>query len=372
MHGRAPRERTVPLAQQASIGHGPTPTSAARRVHVASARAALPLERESARAVALIFLRTCASKLLVGGRGWHIRTRPCTEEEGRSAGAEGFRRDGPTPTSAARRANAASARAAPPPEGERAVARSRVCTRELRLLVGGRGWHVGTRPCTEGEAVLLAQWASIGHGPTPTSAARRAHVASARAAVPLERESVHAVALFFPLVHAQVSCSLESAAGMSEHGRAPRERAVPLPQWASIGHGPTPTSAARRAHVASARAALPLERESVRAVALIFLRTCASKLLVGDRGWHVGTRPCIGPMGRFAGSVGFRKVWTDSNLRGARTTQARVLRLLLRESVRWRDRMCAHANFVCLLEADARKVKFWRETKNRNFVMSHD
>ena len=87
-------------------------------------------------------------------------------------------------------------------------------------------------------AVSLARWAFIGQGPTPTTR-RGARTQQARVLRPLE------------------SYLLEAAAGTSERGRAPRERAVSLAQWAFIGHGPTPTSATRRAHTASARAAPP-------------------------------------------------------------------------------------------------------------------
>ena len=59
-----------------------------------------------------------------------------------------------TPISAAQRARAVSARATPPPERELVMARSRVRTRERRLHVQVCGWHVGARPCTEGEGRL--------------------------------------------------------------------------------------------------------------------------------------------------------------------------------------------------------------------------
>ena len=134
---------------------------------------------------------------------------------------------------------------------------------EQEAEAGGRGWHVRARPCTEGctreKAVSLAQWASIGQGPTPTSAARRAHAASARAAAPPKRESERGIA--FSCSHAQNSCLLEAAAGTLERGRAPRERDVSLAQWASIGHTPAPTNAARQARTESARTAPPRERE---------------------------------------------------------------------------------------------------------------
>ena len=66
------------------IGHGPTTTSAAQRARAASARAAPPPHRERSR------VRTCASRLLIGGRGWHVGARPCTEGESLLAGAVAF------------------------------------------------------------------------------------------------------------------------------------------------------------------------------------------------------------------------------------------------------------------------------------------
>ena len=147
-------------------------------------------ERERARAVAFFHLLTCASKLLVGGRGWITRARPCTEGEGRLAGAVGFHRAWAEPN-------------------QRGAARTRF---------------------------------------------KHACCASSR-----ERERERAQWRYFPCAHAQVSCSLEAAAGMPEHGCSPRERAVSLAQWALIGHKPTPASAAGRARAASARAALPPE-----------------------------------------------------------------------------------------------------------------
>ena len=149
--GRASRERAVSLAQRASKAHKLTPIYAARRAHAASARAArCASSRERARR-GVFFLRTCARKLLVGGRGWHIGAWPCIEEEAASLAQWASMGHGPTPVSTAQHARAASAHAAPPPERELAVDRSRLRTRERRLLVGGRGLHVKARPCTEGK-----------------------------------------------------------------------------------------------------------------------------------------------------------------------------------------------------------------------------
>ena len=90
--------------------------------------------------------------------------------------------------------------------------------------------------------------------------------------------------------HANSVCSLEAAAGMSEHGRATRKRAVALAHWASIGHGPTPTSATGRARVASARAEPRPTRERAQWRASALHAQAASRS--EGQGWNVGARPC--------------------------------------------------------------------------------
>ena len=156
-HGCAPSERAVSLAQCAFIGYGPTPTSAARRARFTSACAAHPHERE--RAVARTHVCTRKLRLLVGGRGWHVRARPFTEGEGRPAGTMGWHNElscGMDRAQPARRgAHTLQARAALPPERERAraVALLYSCARaQVSCSFGGRGSHVGVRPCTDGES----------------------------------------------------------------------------------------------------------------------------------------------------------------------------------------------------------------------------
>ena len=160
-------------------------------------------------------------------------------------------------------------------------------------------------------AVPLAQCASIGYGPTPTST-EGARTSQARVLRLLLRESVRWRDRV--CAHANSVCSLETAAGMSEHGHAPMERNVKLAQWAFMGYGTTPTTAAGRAHVASACAAPPPEGE--RAVLRSRVRTHELRLLIGGRGWHVGAQPCTDGEGRPAGTVSFHRVQTSSNQRG--------------------------------------------------------
>ena len=141
-HGRAPKERAVSLAQ------GPTPTTrrGARTPHV---RVLRPLPRERSRAMAFF---SCAhaqeSYLLEAVAGTSERGRAPRERPVNLA-HWAFLEHEPTPTSAARRAHATSARATSPSETERARWRYFLRTCARNLLVGSRGWHVGARPCTK-------------------------------------------------------------------------------------------------------------------------------------------------------------------------------------------------------------------------------
>ena len=154
--------------------------------------------------------------------------------------------------------------------------RVRVCARanagcSLQAAAGTLEHGDGPR---EG-GVSLAQWVLKRRGPTSISAAQRARAACARAASPLSRE----LAVARSRVRKRERRLLpEAAAVTSEHGHAPRERAVSLAQWICKRHGPTSTSAAQRTHAACARAASPLEREH--AVAHSHVRTRERRLLV--------------------------------------------------------------------------------------------
>ena len=213
-------------------------------------------------------------------------------------------------------------------------------------------------------AVSLAQWASIEHESIPTSAARRAHAASARFAPPPERESARGGASSH--VHAQESCFLEAAAGTSVHGLAPRERALSLAQWASIEHEPTPTSAARHAHAASARGAPPPERDSVRGGAFFCAHAQESCLLetatdTSERG--------LAPRERAVSLAQWASIEHESTptsaARRARTASARGAPPPERERARWRVCVCAHANTGCWSEAAAGTSQHGRAPRER-------
>ena len=356
--GLAPNERALSLARRPSRAGGPIPTRAAWRARAASARAAPPPHRERAR-----WPLSCAHAQAgrARGQGWRVAPRPCTERERPVAGAAAFiGARGSTSTSAAQRAHAASARAAPPPERESARWRFLLRTCARQLLVGGRGWHVGARPCTEGEGRLAGAVGFIEAWPTPTSAARRAHAASARAAPPPERE--RARWRFF--LRTCASKLLVGGRGWHVGARPCTEGEGRLAgavgfhrAWADSNQRGAARARRKRACCASSR-----ERESARSGAF-FLRTCASKLLVGGRGWHVGARPCTEGEGRLAGAVGFHRAWTDSNQRGA--ARARRKRACCASS---RERERAVALFLAHMRKSAAR---WRPRLARRSTAVH-
>ena len=191
---------------------------ARRGAHTPQARVLRHLPRQSARGGVIFCAHAQESYLLEAAAGTSERGR-APRKRAVSLAQWASTEHGSTPTSAAWRAHGASARATPSPKRERAVALSRVCARECRLLVvGGRGWHVRARPCSEGEGRLTGAVGFHRAGTDSNHAAWRTHAACARATPPPERE---------------------------------------------------------------------IARDGV-----FFLRTCARKLLVGGRGWHVGARPC--------------------------------------------------------------------------------
>ena len=218
---------------------------ARRGAHAASARGAPPPERERARWRVCVCAHANACCWLEAAAGTSQHGRAPRERAVSLAQWDSIGQ-GTTPTSAARRAHAASARGAPPPEREsaRGCAYSCVHAQESLWLKAAASMSERCRAPREG-TVSLAQWTSMGHEPTPTSAAQRVHAASARGARPPERECARWRVCV--CAHANAGCSTEAAAGTSQHGRAPRQRAVSLAQWASIGHEPTPTSAEKRA-----------------------------------------------------------------------------------------------------------------------------
>ena len=95
-----------------------------------------------------------------------------------------------TTASAARRARAASARAAPPPHGQAAQWRTPALHAQAGSRSGRRSWHVGARPCPdEGRSLARAVPFHMLWGDQSRRSSRRAHAASARPAPPPERQA---------------------------------------------------------------------------------------------------------------------------------------------------------------------------------------
>ena len=202
-------------------------------------------------------------------------------------------------------------------ESERGVSLACAHTRRQASRAQGQGRRVEALTCTERERPLLLCGDLLGcEGELePAQRRKRTRQARVRRFIPTESASGGR-----SLAHMRKPAAREAKAGAWHHVLAPNERALPLARRPSRAGEPVSSSAARRAHDASARAARPPERESARGSAF-FLRTCARKLLVGGRGWHVGPRLCTEGEGRLAGVVSFQRARTDSNQRGAARTR---------------------------------------------------
>ena len=287
-HGLAPKKGGFSLVQCSFIVHVAIAASAARRARVASARAAPPPQREPAqwRASALHAQATPRS----AGQSWHVRSRPCTEEGRLLARAVSFhgvwsecRQRG------AARARVGSARAAPPPNRERAQWRASALRTQATSPSKGQGWHGGARPCIEGGRLLAC--AVPFHGAWSGCRQRgtaRARVGSARARTPPNRERAQWRA---SALRTQATSPSEGqgwhmgALPCTEGGRL-LARAVPFHGvWSECRQ-----RGAARARVGSAHAGPPPNRERAqwRASALHAQATTPSE----DKGWHVGALPC--------------------------------------------------------------------------------
>ena len=152
---------------------------------------------------------------------------------------------------AQRGARAASARAAPRPERNRAHWGLRHARRGACLVLEAGASTPSTVVHRKREASRC--YSALCHRAC-TDSSQRACAASARAAPPPKRKRAQ-----WRLRHARrgACLALEAAADTSEHGRAPKERGLSLMQCAAIEHGPNPTSAERRARAARSRAAPP-------------------------------------------------------------------------------------------------------------------
>jgi hypothetical protein len=163
-----------------------------------------------------------------------------------------FMMHGPIMPIAARRARVASERAAPPPKREPAQLHARAfATRKPAVweAVPGTSQH-GLAP--NGRGLPLVQRPFKAHRPTTPIAALHVRVARARAAPPAKRQPAQR-----RLRVCQIKSAVwEASSGTSHHAFEANERGLFLVHWPSMVHELTTTIVARRARVASVRAAL--------------------------------------------------------------------------------------------------------------------
>ena len=198
-------------------------------MHALRAHAAPPPERGSVLAFfSCVYAQACCSLEPAAGkteRGRARRERPVLLAQWPLIGY------GPTQTSVVQRARVVSARAAPTRERARggafACAHTRTSAACWRPQLARRSTavHRGIGP-SRWRGGLLSIMSQL----QPARCSARAP--QARVLCLLPRES--ACWRVRVCAHANAGCSLEAAAGTSEHGRASRERAVLMAQWASI------------------------------------------------------------------------------------------------------------------------------------------
>ena len=324
-----------------------TTTSAARRARAASLSAAPPPKRQRAQRRRSRVTR--GSRLGVGGRSWHVAPRARAEGERPLAGAVPSHWHEPTTTSAARRARAASSSAAPPPKRQRAQARALRVARGagLALEVAAGTSHHGRAPEERGLSPAQCPFEATGR-PQPARHGARAQQARVLRLLPRDSERSARAAR----VTRGAGLALEAAAGTSHHGRAPKREASRRRSVLSYEHEPTTTSAARRARAASSSAAPPPKRQRAPRRLRVRTRQPAWQLEAAAGASHHGAhaegeRPLDR---RSALLTGIGRPQPARH--GARAQQARVLRLLPRDSEQ-RATCCVTRGAVLALEAAA-------------------
>ena len=133
--------------------------------------------------------------------------------------------------------------------------------RESRLCLGGRSWHVTARSWADEER-LLAGAVALRRVHADYYQRSMARARRKRACCASSRETSSAVARSRER-HAKAGCVFQIAAGTSQHGLAPTVSGLSPVQLPFLMHGPTTTSAAWRARVASKRAAPRSEKQRV-------------------------------------------------------------------------------------------------------------
>ena len=177
-----------------------------------------------------------------------------------------------------------------------------------------------------GAVPLCHAWRDYGQRGKARTCRQRPYSASSR-------ETASAVARLRAR-HPKACCVLEAGAGTSQHGLAPMERGLLMVRYRCIVRDPITTSAARRARVASVRAALRLERQ------LAQWRARASATRKPALRWRpqVARRSTVLRQSKEASrrrsALVMRVKRLQPSRHGARVSQACVLRLISRDSER--------------------------------------
>ena len=196
--------RSISPVHRPSIGPTPITASAARRARATSSHGAPSPQRWRAQAP---FLRKCASAQV----GLPLEAAAAMSQHGRAPKERGLSLVQcpslvyePTITRAARRARAASKRAAPPPESWPAQWHSRACHADVgcALEAAPGTSHHGLAPKERG--LPSVQYLVVRHGSIATSAARCARAASACATPPPYRQPAQWRAR---VSHAEAGCA---------------------------------------------------------------------------------------------------------------------------------------------------------------------
>ena len=173
-------------------------------------------------------------------------------------------------------------------------------------------------PAPKERSLSPVQCPFVVHMPATTSAVRRASPSSSRVAPPPERQREQWRAC---ACHAKAGWFLKAVADMSHHSRVPKERGLSPAPCPFVVYGPITTGAARRAR--SKLACSASSRETAGAVARSLVPR-ESRLILGDRSWHVTPRPRAEGERPLAGAVPFCGARNDHNQRGTAHARSKL------------------------------------------------
>ena len=175
-----------------------------------------------------------------------------------------------------------------PRDSERRCAGAPTPRDTRRLLgVGARSWHVTRRARAEGERPLAGVVLFYRHGPTATSAARRARSSQLECCTSSQETASAGAQARLRFVTRGACLALEASACTSHHGRAPKKTGPSPTQCPLFRHKPTTTSEARRMRSKFKCCTSSLETASAGMPAWLDTRRL---LGVGDRSLHVVPR----------------------------------------------------------------------------------